>query len=299
MTESQVELEPPEDARAKEKAEGLLVQNIALIEGLCRRMALRKGLRPDEVDDFTAWAKAKLVQGDYRVLRRFRGDSSLKGFLTTVLLRFALDYVREQRGKWRPSKQAERAGKVAVLLETLTHRDGVSVEEAVRQLKENHGVEESESELRDLAARQNRSPRLKQEGEEAIQQLRAPQTADERLEEKEVARLAEHVAQGLRAAVSNLGPEDRFIVRLLFEEGFPVPKIAQQLRLDQRKVYTRRDALFRTLRRDLESRGVDRDQAAQLCGWRTWSDALESTAPPEILSTVPIEPAQASAGGLP
>jgi len=260
--------------RGRDEAESLLLENMGLVEGLCRRVALRKGLRADEVEDFGAWAKLRLVQDDYRILRRFRGDASLAGFLMTVLLRLALDYVREKRGKWRPSKAAQRSGKVAVLLETLIHRDGLEVEEAIAQLKQNHRVVESVSELREMAAKQRRSPRRR--FEESIDDLETPRRADERVREAEIAELAGRAARGLRQAVKKLEPEDGLIVRLLFEDGFPVSKISRQLQVDQRKLYTRRDAIFRDLRRDLEAHGVDSELVARLCGWETWSDALET-----------------------
>ena len=272
--------------RSRDEAESLLLDNLNLVEGLSRRVASRKGLRADEVEDFGAWAKLKLVQDDYRILRRYRGDASLGGFLTTVLLRLALDYVREKRGKWRPSKAAQRAGRVAILLETLIHRDGLEVEEAITQLRLNYDVELSAQELREMAAKQRRTPRRRFEGEESIEQMEAPRRADERVDGSEIAEVAGRAAQGLREAVGKLKPEDGLIVRLLFEDGFPVSKVARQLSLEQRKLYTRRDAILRGLRRDLEASGIDSQDVAQLCGWRTWSDAIEAPNP-EIFADGP------------
>ncbi|MEM9596518.1 MAG: sigma-70 family RNA polymerase sigma factor [Acidobacteriota bacterium] len=264
--------------RGRDEAERLFVDHLALIERLMRSVARRKGLRDDEAEEFQGWAKLKLVQGDYRIFRRYRGDSSLAGYLTTVLLRLALDYVIQEKGKWRPSKRAQRQGRVAVQLETLVHRDGVELEQAIAILRGNLGVLESAEELRRMAAEIRRTPQRRFEGEETVARLPSGDLADRRVDEGEVAAIAERAAQGLSAALGELPPEDRLILRLLFEEGIPVSKVARQLRVDQRRLYTRRDGIFRTLRRDLERRGLDADDVARLVGWGCWADAVTPAA---------------------
>src|SRR5262249_26292549 len=97
----------------------LLLQHLPWIEraagGLCRRHALD----PDECDDFASYTKARLLDDDYAVLRKFRGESALTTYLTVVLSMFFRDYRVSRWGRWRPSAAARRRGPLAVRLETL------------------------------------------------------------------------------------------------------------------------------------------------------------------------------------
>ena len=52
----------------------------------------------------------KLIEDDYRRLRRFEGRSSFATYLATVVQRLFLDFVIGKTGRWRPSVQARRLG---------------------------------------------------------------------------------------------------------------------------------------------------------------------------------------------
>ena len=96
--------------------------------------------------------KAILIDDDYAVLRKFRGKSLLKTYLSTVIANLFRDHLIRKHGKWRPSAMARRRGREAAQLERLLFRDGLSVTEAVEILKRNAGVEQSREELTTLAA---------------------------------------------------------------------------------------------------------------------------------------------------
>ncbi|MGH8186413.1 MAG: hypothetical protein ACREUC_07605, partial [Steroidobacteraceae bacterium] len=73
----------------------------------------------------------KLIEHDYAVLRRFEGASSLRTYLTVVLHRVLLDQRNREWGRWRPSAAAYRNGPLAVRLERLVTRDGLTPAEAI------------------------------------------------------------------------------------------------------------------------------------------------------------------------
>ena len=108
-----------------------LESNLALVNAVIGDVARRHRLRGDALDEFRSLAFLKLVEHDYAVLRRFEGASSLRTYLTVVLQRVLLDYRNREWGRWRASAAASRIGPVAVRLERLVTRDGLTPEEAV------------------------------------------------------------------------------------------------------------------------------------------------------------------------
>ncbi len=68
------------------------------------------------------------------MLGKWQGRSSIKTYLTTVINRIYLDFQVQRFGKWRPSAEARRLGPVALRLEQLMFRDGLSFDEACEVL---------------------------------------------------------------------------------------------------------------------------------------------------------------------
>ena len=78
--------------------------------GAHRFLSRRNRLGTDEREDFTSYAMLKLVENDYARLRKYRGDSSFRTYLTVVMQRLFLDYRTQKWGKWRPSTTATPRG---------------------------------------------------------------------------------------------------------------------------------------------------------------------------------------------
>lgn len=250
--------ESPTDAqRSRAEMERLFVSSLPDIERVTQHLARRHRLSPSETDDFLSEVNLAIIQGDYAILSSFEGRSSLRTYLTTVIHRLFLDFRRKSWGKWRPSAQALRLGPVALRLELLVCRDGLSLEEAVETLRTNFACDQSPESLRDLAARLPRrlSRRTLPEAEEVLASLPAGdlERPDAQLDG---ARISES-AQGLISDVmATLGPEDRIVLRMRFEDGISVADIARTLRLDQKRLYRRLDDILQVLRRSLEERGL-------------------------------------------
>ena len=111
--------------------EALLVAHLPLIDSVVRAVAHRYWLSADETDDLGGDIRLKLVENDHDVLRKFEGRSSLRTYLMTVVLRHVLDQRNARWGKWRPSVLARQLGPIAILLDQLLTRDGLSFDEAV------------------------------------------------------------------------------------------------------------------------------------------------------------------------
>lgn len=258
--------QPPEDRPPEE----VLEENLPLIGKIARRLGLRHGLSGPDVEDFIQEVHVKLVEDDYRRIREFRGGSSLKTYLTTVIVRLAKDYCNHLWGKWRPSAAAKRLGWEALLLERLVYREGFSFEEAAEKMRRDFHVRKSMEKLTELAAQIPQRTSRRFEGEEAVASAPAPSTAgdrvDRRVVDREKARTAEKVEVALREALDELEAEDQMILLLHFR-GWTLAKIARRLKIDQKPLYRRRDRLLMQLRNAMEARGVKPEDVQRIVGW--------------------------------
>lgn len=199
----------------------------------------------------------KLIEDDYAVLRKFRGQSSLKTYLVTVVQRLALDYQIARFGKWRPSVHAMRLGEIAVQLETLLYRDQHLLDEAVQILLHKEKVSTSEKELRNIAEqippRSRYRPRQVEDAEMKSVAAPADAVSDLRMEKPE---LVNRVESSLKEVLAGMNPEDRLILKMRFESDLQIAEIARALQLDQKKLYRRIVSSLQTLREGLEKRGI-------------------------------------------
>jgi RNA polymerase sigma factor (sigma-70 family) len=246
-----------------ERYEAMLVSNLDVIESVIRYVCQRHKLI--HADEFGSEVKLKLVENDYEILRKFQHRSTLRTYLTIVIQRIYLDYRNHLWGKWRPSTEARRLGRVAIRLETLMVRDGYRFAEASEHLRTNDGVAETESELSEIAIRLPLRIRHAMFGEDAIEDL--PDTAtelDDRVSSEERMGRARRIQGALAAATEALGDQDRLILRLRFQDGLALADIARALHLDEKPFYRRFAALLRQLREALESSGIDRAEAGDI-----------------------------------
>jgi RNA polymerase sigma factor for flagellar operon FliA len=250
--------------------ERLLLDNLELIDQVIRGLARRHRLTPEEVDDLRGAIRLKLVDDDYRVLRAFERRCSLRGYLTAVIHRHFLDERNAKWGKWRPSLEARRSGELAVLLEQLLTRDGLSFDEAVEVLRTNHGVTESTHALHQLSLKfPERTPRrFLRDG--VLGTIPGPESADRDVRSSEQARLAAALSAALASALSQLPTQDRLILKLRYQDDVPVSRIARLLRLDQKPLYRRLEQVMDVLRTALERQGIARADVDALTSEAVW-----------------------------
>ncbi len=247
--------------------EAFFLAHLDLIEGVIRWVSRRHRLSPGDADEFGAHARLRLIDRDYEILRRFEGRSSLRTYLTTVIQRTFLDWRIAQWGKWRPSSQARRLGPVAVLLEKLVTRDGLTFDEAAAQLQVNRGITEGRDELYAMFARLPARVSRRPAGEAELESMPAHGSeADRDVRQAEASALRSHALAALQQALAQLPPQDRLIVRMRFEDGFSIADVARALHLDQKPLYRRVEQILRCLREPLVAAGVDRAVVAELLG---------------------------------
>ena len=248
----------PIDA-SRADGERLFLQQLPAIDRIIAIIARRNALSASDADEFAAWARGRLTDSDFAILRKFGGRSSLPTYLSVVVGNLFRDYRNSIWGRWRPSAAALRMGPIGVRLEELLVRDGSPLREAMGILR-SAGAGESDIQLARMAARLPNRPLDREVALEAIgdavpDTTRVPLlSADERT----------RVDAALLLALNELQDEDRVITRMRFWDGVSVADIARLLHLEQKPLYRRIEATQRQLRAALMRRGVTEQDAREL-----------------------------------
>jgi RNA polymerase sigma factor (sigma-70 family) len=259
--------------------EHLFLDNLEMIESSVARVAWRGRLTQEDSSDFRSHVFLKLVEKDYDILRRFEGRSTLPTYLAVVVQRLFQDYRNHLWGKWRPSTAARLGGAVAVHLERLMTRDGLTFDEAVTELHRAHGVEESREALWAIAERfPARIDRRLQPESALAAYAEADPGPEAAVARAELQALAVQAHAALERAVSQLDADTRAILRLCFWEGMAVSDIARSFGIPQRPLYRRIERVLLELRAALAADGLA-DDAKRLIA-HLWSDLVD---PPELL----------------
>ncbi|MEM6453655.1 MAG: sigma-70 family RNA polymerase sigma factor [Acidobacteriota bacterium] len=256
------------------------------IERAARAAGRRARFSPEDVEDFVSIVKLHLIEDDYAVLRKHRGDAKLSTYLVTVIHNRCRDHRNHLWGKFRPSAKAKRLGPDAVLLEQLLVRDEHSLDMAISMARMHYDVEQTPADLRALAAQlpiRMKRPRMASD-DGVLEMLPAPSDgmADptQRLEDADRAATVAHVSATLDAAMAAFEPQDRLILKLHFGDGKTMAEVSRLLRVEQRPLYRRRDRCLRALRTRLEHEGLTWDDIREILGWREgeWESSLSSDA---------------------
>ncbi|HEX4953843.1 MAG TPA: sigma-70 family RNA polymerase sigma factor [Thermoanaerobaculia bacterium] len=262
-----------DDPPSNKLLERLFLANLARVERAIAFVCRRHGLTGADAEDFGSWVKVRIIEDNYRILREFKGGSSMPTYLAVVIQNLGRDYCNQQWGRWRPSAKAERRGEVAVTLERLVVRDGHTLAEAMAILRSRFGFEQSDAELEALAAQLPLRPKRQFEGEEVLASLPSNQEADRGLLKRESRELVERLREALDRALAKLDPEDRLMVQLEREQGLSVAQIARALGVEQMPLYHRRRKALRFLGEELTRGGFNLRQALEALEWL--ADELE------------------------
>ena len=246
--------------------EALLLSHLAWLERVAVAICRRHGLAREDGEDFTSWVKLKLIEENYAVFRKFRGESSITTYLAVVIAMLFRDYRIHRWGRWRPSAEARRRGTLAIRLETLVYRDGLRVEQAGELLRTTGEAELSDRQLAtllaELPARRRRRPL--RVGAESLSDTPGSDRADQLVASGEV----EAGRRIIEQVLERLSPEDRLMLRMRFWEGLSVADIARGLGLPQKPLYRRMDRALSNVRGYLEESGVSQEEArAVLTDW--------------------------------
>lgn len=248
-------------------AETLFLDQLPRIERLVDFIRRRNALTREDAEDFASIVKLKLVEDDYAVLRKYRGESRLDSYLTMVVHNLFRDFRNERWGKYRPTVKAKELGEEAVLLERLLVRDGLGRQEAIEYVKTGHRVETSREELQALVERLPVRIRRRFVGDPGLDRLPSPETAARRVVEGERTALLEATETVVSKALEALSDDDFLLLKMHYRDGLSLAQVARRLNVPQRPLYTRRDRSLRELRRAFDDAGLAWDEVRSLLGW--------------------------------
>jgi RNA polymerase sigma factor (sigma-70 family) len=255
--------------------EQLFLSQHGLIERLTAWVASRRGLRGADAEDFASTVTLRLIENDYEILGRFEGRSSLKTYLTAVVNRLYADFQNERFGKWRSSAMARRRGPLAIRLERLLYRDGLSFGEACGVLQTSVGVGATRDELYAL------SLELPRRAGRAAGALPQPPAAPAdpgptAVEAAERQALADRTFAILRRSLRRLPARDRVLLRLHLETGLTMAEAARALGERQKAAYRRKETILAALRTELEAQGIRERDVHELLSTLDWQAALDA-----------------------
>jgi len=246
-------------------AEKLFLDNLKLVERVVAWACRTHYCRGEEAEEFAAQVKVKLVDDDYAVLRKYSGKSTLKTYLSAVVLNYFHDHRNHLWGKWRPSAEAVRLGEVAIKLEELVWRDGRSFDEACETLRTNFKVDIPQAELERIFARLPQKPQRRLVSEDELSERQALEARPEaRILEQQQRANRRRVATALEEALASLPDDDLLVIRLCILKGMKIADVARSLGLDEKALYRRKDRILARLRQALEERGVTWPEVADL-----------------------------------
>ncbi len=247
--------------------EELFLSQLPVIDAIVGHVARRHHLPASEAEELASVVRFKLVERDYAILRKFAGRSSVRTYLTTVVQRLFLDYRIEAWGKWRPCAAARRMGPVAVRLDQLVNRDGLTFDEAAELLRTNHGVDVSRDELLQMTQEFPQRVSRRAVGEECMATIADESAlADATVLDQDRQHTAARASEALQRAMSELPPIDQVMVRMRFKDGFSVAEIARALHIEQKPLYRKLEQALRQLRTSLERQGLGAADLSALVG---------------------------------
>jgi RNA polymerase sigma factor (sigma-70 family) len=247
-------------ANSGPELERMFLSALTMIDRIIVSQTRRHALTPADADEYAAWAKARIIDSDYAVLRKFGGRSSLSTYLTAVLVNLFRDFRNTCWGRWRPSAAAKRFGPIAIRLEELLYREAHSLREA-GQILQSAGAQLSDADIARLASRIPSRPVVRELSLQETDSVVAT-IADSSSHQSETDPELESLEITLRSLLNDLKPEDALIVRMRFWSGMSVADIARALQLKQKPLYRRIEAIQVRMRSALEARGIDRATAS-------------------------------------
>lgn len=243
------------------KPSDTLLEQLPLIEQIIRAVCRGRSMDTDEIEEFEAFVKLRLIENDYAIIRKFEGRSSFGTFVTTVISRLLNDYRDREWGRWRNSAEAKRMGAVAKDLERLLVRDMRSLDEAFVELAARYPGT-TRAALEDMAVRFRPRHRPKLSGLEFCEGTAVAPAPVDFVHAETVSTISAVVS----AFIARLPKEDQLIFQLRFEEDMPVPRIALALRLEMQAIYRRLRRHFADLRAALKEAGISEEDVDGLTG---------------------------------
>jgi RNA polymerase sigma factor (sigma-70 family) len=254
-----LELSPAESGG---DAKQLFLTSLPLIERILREIVRRHAISTADAEELGSWVCERLIEDDYATFRKFRGRSSLKTYLNTVLAYLFADFRNARWGRWRPSAAARRCGPIGIRLEELMYRDGFTLREA-KQFLLSRTTEKTERDLNRMAAVIPRRLRTTEVSLDAGTQELLDNSISE-AEQADAERAVGILNEVVRAVIETLDHEDRLLTRMRYWDSLSIADIAKVFRVDPKPLYRRLAAIEARIRQGLLVRGMDKERVMDI-----------------------------------
>jgi RNA polymerase sigma factor (sigma-70 family) len=238
-------------------AAGYYKENLQQINEAISIICRKHGMARDEEMDFAQHVHLQLIENDYGKLRAFKGASSLKTYLYTVISRIFIDTVRS---KWHPSAEAKKMGAAAVALEKLVHRNQYAVHEACQILAANPATAIEESAAHAMLGKLKvRKPRLARVDDSEAHLQGFPDPApdpEKRIAQKQLQQKKQTIIALVGDITRSLSGEDKLLIKLLFVSNRKISEVARLLGKEDRMLYKRTQAILRNMREAMADAGI-------------------------------------------
>jgi len=227
-----------------------------VIAGVCRSLRLPS----DKAEDFAQDVRLHLLQRP-NVLESFRGGSNFQTYLFRVIRNYFLNWHSKNHGRWRPSRRAQRLGKVAIALEKLVDRYGMKPVDAIDQLvSDGVASRPTLSELPEAVPRRTRLRGLRTKALSTDSPAHLPTF--------ERAHDAALIQSWIKEALRQLSPIERELLKARFCASHCANAAAVRHGMSLSQFYARVQRILARLRGVAFEAGIDRDLAASLIDCR-------------------------------
>ena len=241
----------------------LFLENLPTIQKIAAHVARRYRLSSEDAEEFSAEVNLKLISDDYRALRNFEGRSKLESYLFMIIHRAFWEWRNKQRGRWRPSAEAQRLGEPAIKHEQLLYRDGYQASEAAQILSDQFGLDQTQ--IDDLYTRLPQRTRREMVSETHLEEVATAETNQhQHLLNRERENLGHRVQKTVDQLLNQLTEEDQLILKLNFRQNVKLVDIAQSLGYPPKKLYKRVKKLLSGLHQGLKRAGFGKQNREEL-----------------------------------
>ncbi len=248
------------------KPENTFETHFAAINSIIGRICYGQKLQSSDFEDIQSYVYERLIEKDYRILREYQSAGHSQSYLLLAIKNIHRDYGRLNLGRWHSSVKAGELGEMGILLEKLLYRRHYSFDEACEIIltisRNQQKTPPSRKKLEAMAVQLKKKPRetIITPGDEVLSILaRSKETAaDDALQIDELKPKKEtfdRITENLKKELTN---EDRLILKMKFEDGLPISKIARVLTKKRYYIDQRLKDILHAFKDGIVSQGVDK-----------------------------------------
>ena len=153
------------------------------------------------------------------------------------------------------------------MLERLVRRDGLPFDEAVTTLEVNYRCPATRDELHAIFVQLPERSLRRHVGEEELALVAVQaEASDASLERYEAEEIAGRVEAVLTAALADLAPRERLLLKLRFEDELKIVDIARLVNVPAKPLYRMLSNLVESLQEKLHQNGIDRSDIDRVVG---------------------------------